>query len=304
MVDKAEVPTLDPYLVCQCRLCTTWRRIGTVIAAGHREPDFHEGALGILRQAFNEILDHKGGNFVGPVAPVAVGEAGHQVDKAKDQKADEEPAAPRGEPGERATEKSRHRKEHKKEDRGEGKARKRKKSREASEQTEDPPVKRSHSRKGKRAHSKEASSRTRSTLVKEESEGEDRSPVVTPDAGEEKGSRKEKKRRETPSRTRTRSPEENPTSRGSRGETERGSPGPPEAPPGQWVLRPRSPAGPPPPRRPREPDHPPSWWYQNRQERTKNKERSKGVVKKLRNSDIKAFGTSSERKKLREEGQR
>lgn len=74
---SGRLPSLEPYLQCQCQLCATWRRAGTVIAAGHECREFRGGALAILRLAFNELLDLRGDNHLGLVPPLAGGAPGH-----------------------------------------------------------------------------------------------------------------------------------------------------------------------------------------------------------------------------------
>lgn len=54
------VPSLDPYLRCKCRVCVTWRRIGTVIAAGHSQSDFRQGAVVAEGEAGPSSTSHRG----------------------------------------------------------------------------------------------------------------------------------------------------------------------------------------------------------------------------------------------------
>eukprot|EP00438_Fugacium_kawagutii_P008896 Skav215704 [mRNA] locus=scaffold2573:57842:63963:+ [translate_table: standard] len=276
-------PSLNPILECRCRICVTWRRIGTVLVIGHDSPGFHQGALDILREAFSEILDHQGGNFLGPSAPVAVGVGGPRAEAEKRQE-----EVPKTE-----EEKSRTRSRRKR--RGEPTSPERKRSEGSSRRTRAP------------AEDKTAAPALEPPSSKVKCEEEDdphRGPVASPISERSVKKEKSKKsKRKSRSRSPVASPGEDPTSRGSRGERDRGGVSDEgEKPPGTWVLKPRSPSHPPPHRRhPPEPDHPPSWWRDSSRER--QKERSKGIKKKERNQDIYEHGCSDTRKKEREERQ-
>lgn len=182
-------PDLGLPLTCPCQTCVTWRRLGEVIRQGHPRGDFHVSGLGVLRLAFNDLLDL--GNPPGHSLPVAAGGLGSaRVGSAP-------PGLPVGgvvEPGAGgapaplppAREVSQKKEDKKKRDKSTDRSRRRRRRKE-EEEAEDKKAVSSTPR------SSRASDRSR-TKVKEESPSPERSPSEKPEEKSEENKKDSRSR--------------------------------------------------------------------------------------------------------------
>ena len=60
-------------LTCPCQLCLTWRRLGEEVHLGHESVSFQAKALGLLRAAFEELVDYREAHRLSLWQPLAGG---------------------------------------------------------------------------------------------------------------------------------------------------------------------------------------------------------------------------------------
>ena len=294
---------LGSRLTCPCQLCLTWRRLGEEVHLGHESVSFQAKALGLLRAAFEELVDYREAHRLSLWQPLAGGSQQGAEDKHNQDLApvrgssrggDRERRERRKRSREGESEEARPAKKTDKERRRE-ESRSRRRRRHKSPQspvvsTGARPVDhqvspQSHQRTVRSSSEKGATSvkeeRSKATSVVE--------GVAAPEGRDSKEGRHP--RPATPSRSsRLRLIEQRKEL------LEDARPGPEEPPPGCWSLhaRPAEPRHPPRGFRPPEPQGPPPGWV------PPGGSKSKGVVRRERQEDILQFGLDPARKAERE----
>ena len=307
---------LGGRLSCPCQACWVWRRLGEELHLGHQSQAFIEVAGKLLREVFDLVLAKREQLRLDVWRPLAEGSPG--AEEKKEEPAEEEPA--------KSKKRRRRRSGTSKVESPEVERRRR---RHSSEEKEKP--KRSRSRRRRQGAAKSSSSAARSrggdreagkqegkespTKVKKETTEADRKRQEAKSekgegSPERKGSTKALSGRPSSSLRPPLSVSPSPTTRRRkqlsekeerRRDTERSQSGEGrERPPGLWTLRPAEPSRSPRGSRPPEPPGPPPGWKGPGRGST----RSKGVVRRERQTDIWLFGPSAARKKEREDRHR
>lgn len=291
-------------LACPCQLCLTWRRLGEEVHLGHDSVSFQAKAEGLLRAAFEELVDYREAHRLSLWQPLAGGsqqraEGEHSQDLAPER------GSSRGGERERREQRKRSREEKseksspakkKEKERGEEKSRSRHRRRPESSQSPvvsrgGPSVDHQVSQHSHRRIVRSSSEKDCKSAKEEQSEAaRNKEPTAVVEGVGAPAGRENKEGRH-PGRA---TPSSSSRLRLEKQRKEL----PEEPPPGRWSLhdKPAEPCHP--PRglllRPPEPPGPPPGWVPLEQPR------SKGWVRRERQADILRFGPDPARKADRE----